>query len=293
MATVSDIQARGYSNAHGPFAHNPVFKRAAACSAAELGSWRKRPLAPCYPFIWLGKTQQKVRIHGHLSRRTVCTVLGLDMAGQMQALGLYASESDGAGFWHSVLTDLAGRGVDDIFVAIVDGLNGFPEATSCLFPRTDIQLRVLYQIRNSMKYVSPKHQKAFMADLKPVYDIYSTRNHTDSERALAALEKKWGRHYPIAVQTWRNKWSNISTWFSYPPAIRELIYATNVIDSAHRQFRMLCRGQDVFNSETALLTSLLAASQAAEGRWVIPEDNWRKTLPLLEAQFTGRIDKST
>lgn len=255
----------------------------------EFNSWQKHPLEPCYPFVWLGKTHHKIRSIGHVSRCTACTVLGLDTNGNTRVLGIYACQSEGAGFWRTVLDDLAGRGVKDILIAIVDGLNGFPEASARLFPHTDIQLRILYQIRNSMKYVSPEHQKAFMADLKPVYDIYSTQNRAESEHALEALEAKWGRHYPVAVQTWRNKWANIATCFNYPPAIREIIYATNTTDSAHRQFRLLCEGKDIFSSEYAVLSLLLTACQTVKQRWTVPHENWREIHSALGGHFTERF----
>src|SRR5690606_26600729 len=157
--------------------------------------------------------------------------------------GLYVSESEGANFWLSVLTDLQQRGVKDILIAAVDGLTGFPEAINSIYPDTEVQLCIIHQIRNSMRYVASKNQKAFMADLKPVYKAATK---LEAETALDELEAKWGKQYPIVIQSWRRKWSNLSVFFKYPDAIRRVIYTTNAIEAVHRQFRKLTKTKGAF-----------------------------------------------
>ena len=161
------------------------------------------------------------------------TVLGLNLTGRKEVLGLYLADSEGANFWLGVLTDLQNRGVQDILIASVDGLTGFPEAIQAIFPKTEVQLCVVHQIRNSLRYVGSKHHKAFMVDLKRVYQAL---NKAAAETALDELEQIWGDKYPIVIQSWRNKWDNLSVYFRYPEPIRKVIYTTNSIEAVHRQF---------------------------------------------------------
>jgi len=176
----------------------------------ELKEWQKRPLDQLYPFVWLDAIHYKVKQEGRYESKAVYTVLGLNIEGKKEILGLYLSETEGANFWLSVLTDLNNRGLEESLIASVDGLKGFPEAINDLFPQTEVQLCVIHQIRNSMKYVSSKNQKAFMADLKPVNRAVSKEA---AEEALDELEKRWGQQYPIVIKSWRSKWENLSVYF--------------------------------------------------------------------------------
>ncbi|WP_420300998.1 IS256 family transposase [Enterobacter sp. BNK-8] len=162
----------------------------------ELKQWQQRPLEAVYPFVWLDAIHYKIREDGRYQSKAVYTVLALNLEGKKEILGLYLSESEGANFWLSVLTDLQNRGVNDILIACVDGLTGFPEAINSIYPNTEGQLCVIHQIRNSIKYVASKHHKAFMADLKPVYRAVSKEA---AEVALDELEAKWGQHYPVVL----------------------------------------------------------------------------------------------
>ena len=202
-------------------------------------------------------------------------------------LGLYVSESEGARFWLSVLTDLNNRGVQDILIAAVDGLTGFPEAINSIFPETEVQLCIIHQIRNSMRYVASKNQKAFMADLKPVYKASAI---DAAEDALDALEAKWGKQYPIVIQSWRNKWENLSVYFKYPEPIRRVIYTTNTIEAVHRQFRKLTKTKGGFPNENSLLKLLYVGIKNARKKWTMPILNWNLTLSQLAIYFEGRLD---
>ncbi len=209
------------------------------------------------------------------------------MEGKKEILGLYLSQSEGANFWLSVFTDLQNRGVEDILIASVDGLTGFPEAINSIFPETEVQLCIIHQIRNSMKYVASKNQKAFMADLKPVYKALTKEA---AENALDELENRWGAKYPIVIKSWRNKWENLSVYFKYPDDIRRVIYTTNAIESIHRQFRKLTKTKGAFPNENSLLKLLYVGIQNASKKWTMPIHNWNLTLSQLAIYFEGRLD---
>jgi len=253
----------------------------------ELKAWQQRPLDSHYPFVWLDAIHYKVKENGRYGNKAIYTVLGLNMEGKKEILGLYLSESEGANFWLSVLTDLQNRGIKDILIAAVDGLSGFPEAINSIFPHTEVQLCVIHQIRNSMKYVASKNQKAFMADLKPAYKA-PTRE--AAEAALDELEDRWGAQYPIVIKSWRHKWANLSVYFKYPEAIRRVIYTTNAIEAIHRQFRKLTKTKGAFPNENSLLKLLYAGIQNASKKWTMPIHNWSLTLSQLAIYFEGRLD---
>lgn len=204
----------------------------------ELKSWQEREPDAIYPFVWLDAIHYKVKENGRFVAKAIYTILGLTIEGKKDLLGLYVSESEGARYWLTVLTDLHNRGVKDILIACIDGLKGFPEAIETIYPHTQIQLCVIHQIRNSMKYVASKNQKAFMSDLKPVYRAASK---AAAETALEELDDKWGKQYPVVVQSWRSKWDNLSVYFQYPDYVRKAIYTTNAIEAVHRQFRKLTK----------------------------------------------------
>ncbi|ADZ41392.1 putative transposase [Yersinia enterocolitica subsp. palearctica 105.5R(r)] len=254
----------------------------------ELKQWQQRPLEAVYPFVWLDAIHYKIRENGRYQSKAVYTVLALNLEGKKEILGLYLSENEGANFWLSVLTDLQNRGVNDILIACVDGLTGFPEAINSIYPDTEVQLCVIHQIRNSIKYVASKHHKAFMADLKPVYRAVSKEA---AETALDELEEKWGQQYPVVLQSWRRKWENLSHYFRYPATIRKVIYTTNAIESVHRQFRKLTKTKGAFPNENSLLKLLYLGLMNAQEKWTMPIQSWNLTLSQLAIYFEGRQDK--
>ncbi|WP_040395291.1 IS256 family transposase, partial [Catenovulum agarivorans] len=249
--------------------------------------WRCRPLADIYPIVWLDAIHYKVKESGRYVSKAIYTILGLDLEGQKELLGLYISENEGANYWLSVLTDLHNRGVKDILIACVDGLTGFPEAIASIYPQTETQLCVIHQIRNSMKYVASKHQKAFMADLKPVYRAATK---LEAEVALDELEAKWGTQYPIVIASWRKKWDNLSLYFQYPESIRKAIYTTNAVEAVHRQFRKLTKSKGAFPNENSLLKLLYAGILNATEKWTMPVNNWNLALSQFAIHFEGRLD---
>ncbi|WGY44836.1 IS256 family transposase [Vibrio sp. ABG19] len=253
----------------------------------ELKEWQQRPLDALYPFVWLDAIHYKIKEDGRYVSKAIYTILGLNIEGKKELLGLYLSESEGANYWLSVLTDLYNRGVEDILIACVDGLTGFPEAIATIYPDTEVQQCIIHQIRNSMKYVASKHQKAFMADLKPVYRAVSKEA---AEMELDRLEAKWGQQYPIVIRSWRNKWANLSVYFKYPEYVRKAIYTTNAIEAVHRQFRKLTKTKGGFPNENSLLKLLYAGILNASNKWTMPIQNWNMTLSQLAIHFEGRLD---
>ena len=253
----------------------------------KVKQWQIRPLDSIYPFVWLDAIHYKIKDGGKYVSKAVYTVLGVNMDGKKDILGLYLSETEGANFWLSVLTDLNNRGLNDILIASVDGLKGFPEAIKTIFPKTEVQLCIIHQIRNSIRYVASKNHKEFMNDLKPVYQAVSKEA---AEDALLALDEKWGKLYPIVLQSWNNKWENLSVYFKYPKEIRKVIYTTNIIESVHRQFRKLTKTKGAFPNDNSLLKLLFMGIKNSEKKWTMPVWNWSLTLSQLAIFFEGRLD---
>ncbi|HKM18736.1 MAG TPA: IS256 family transposase [Aliarcobacter sp.] len=252
----------------------------------KLEEWRKRPLESIYPFIYLDAIHYKVRDEGHYVSKAFYTVLGVNLEGKKEILGLYLNESEGAKFWLQVLTDLQNRGVEDILIASVDGLKGFPDAINAVFPDTEVQLCIVHQIRNSLKYVASKDQKQFVSELKVVYQAFTKE---EAETELNKLEEKWGKKYPIIFESWRNKWDNLSNYFKYAEPIRRVIYTTNIIESVHRQFRTLTKTKGAFPNDNSLLKLLFAGIQNAEKKWSMPIKNWSLTISQLNIHFKERL----
>jgi len=254
----------------------------------KVKEWQARPLEALYPFVWLDAIHYKIKDGGKYVSKAVYTILGVGIDGKKEVLGLYLSENEGANFWLQVLTDLNNRGLEDILIASVDGLNGFPEAINTIFPKTEVQLCIVHQIRNSLKYVASKDQKEFMKDLKIVYQA-STKEL--AEEGLLKLEEKWGKKYPLVINSWNNKWENLSVYFKYPKDIRKVIYTTNIIESVHRQFRKLTKTKGAFPNENSLLKLLYLGIKNASKKWTMPVWNWSLTISQLAIFFEGRLDK--
>jgi putative transposase len=248
--------------------------------------WQARPLEEVYPFVWMDAIHYKVREEGKIVSRAVYTVLGLNVHGIKDVLGIYISEAEGANFWLQVLTDLTNRGVKDILIASIDGLKGFSEAITTIFPKTEVQLCVVHQIRNSLKYVASKDQKAFLKDLKQVYKA-ATKDL--AEQRLNDLDAAWGKKYPIVIKSWRANWEELSTFFKYPEEIRKIIYTTNVIEGFHRQLRKVSKTKGAFTNENALLKLLYLAIRNIEKKWTQPPRNWGQTVLQLSVFFEGRL----
>jgi transposase-like protein len=248
--------------------------------------WQGRPLEEMYTIVWLDAMHYKVKDGGRVINRAVYNVLAINKEGKKELIGMYVSESEGANLWLSVLTDLKARGVEDILIACIDNLNGFAEAIESVFPKVEIQSCIVHQIRNSIKYVASKEQKVFLADLKLVYQAV---NKQTAEAELDKLEEKWGKRYPIVVESWRKNWHKLSTYFDYDPMIRKLIYTTNAVEGFHRQIRKVTKTKGVFPNDMALLKLIYLASQNIAKKWTQPLQNWGLTAQQLRIKFQERM----
>ena len=249
--------------------------------------WQTRELEDLYTMVWLDAMYYKIKDEsGHVVTRCLYNVLGIDLEGCKHLLGVYVSESEGARFWLSVLTDLQQRGVKDILIACIDNLGGFEEAIGSIFPKTEVQSCIVHQIRNTIKYVVSKDVKAVIADVKL---IYRAINKELAEEHLNALEEKWGKKYPIVIKSWRNNWHKLSTFFKYAADIRRLIYTTNTIEGFHRQIRKVTKTKGAFTNDMALLKLVYLASQRIEQKWTMPLQNWSLTMQQLCIMFEGRM----
>lgn len=253
----------------------------------ELQSWRERDLDPVYPIVWLDAIHYKIKENGRFVSKAIYTILALTIEGKKELLGLYLSDAEGAHYWLGVLTDLQNRGVKDILIVCVDGLKGFPDAIETVYPNAEVQLCIIHQIRNSVKYVASKNQKIFMADLKTVYKA-ATKN--AAEIALDELDNKWGKQYPVVIKSWRTKWDNLSVYFKYPEDVRRAIYTTNAVEAVHRQFRKLTKTKGGFPNENSLLKLLYAGVLNASEKWTHPVQNWNLTLSQMAIHFEGRLE---
>lgn len=253
----------------------------------KVKQWQSRPLEPVYCIVWLDAMHFKVREEGKVKHKALYNVLGINKEGRKEILGMYISESEGANFWLQVLTDLNNRGVKDILIACTDNLTGFSEAIHSIFPKADIQLCVIHQIRNSLKYVASKEQKVFMKDLKLVYQA-DTKD--QAETALLDLEEKWGKKYPVVIRSWNDNWDRLSTYFEYSPPIRRLIYTTNTVEGFHRQVRKVTKSKGAFTSDMALMKLVYLVTRRIEKKWTSPLQNWGLTVQQLAIRFEGRLE---
>lgn len=248
--------------------------------------WQQRPLENMYCIVWLDAMYYKVKEEGRTQTRCVYNVLGINKDGRKDVLGMYVSQSEGANFWLGVITDLRQRGVEDILIASIDNLKGFDEAIRTIYPYTEIQTCVVHQIRNSIKYVASKDQRAFIADLKLVY---RADNESQALTELDALKEKWGKKYPMVISSWENNWAKLSTYFKYPAGIRKLIYTTNTIEGYHRQIRKVTKNKGVFTSDMALLKLIYLATERIQQKWSMPLANWAICASQLKIIFADRM----
>lgn len=254
-----------------------------------IQEWRNRPLEAVYPFVWLDAIHYKVRHEGRVVSRAVYCIIGLNQDGYKELLGMYVGENEGAKFWLQVLTDLHHRGVNDIFIACIDNLQGFAEAIESIFPQTEVQLCVVHQIRNSQKYLSHKDVKAFMKDLQSVYRATTKEL---AERHLEQLSANWGARYPKVIESWKKNWPRLSSYFQYNKEIRRIMYTTNIIEGFHRQLRTVTKTKGAFQSEDALIKLLFLVQETIVAKWNKPVHNWNQTLAQLSIIFGDRLKLS-
>ena len=251
-----------------------------------IQEWRSRPLERVYPFVWLDAIHYKVRHEGRVVNRAVYCIIGLNQDGYKELLGMYIGEHEGSKFWLQVLTDLQNRGVEDIFIASIDNLQGFADAIESIFPQTEVQLCVVHQIRNSHKYLSYKDVKPFMKDLQGVYKATTKEQ---AERSLDQVAANWGQRYPKVIESWRKNWDRLSGYFQYNKDIRRIMYTTNIIEGFHRQLRTVTKTKGAFQSEDALMKLLFLVQENISAKWNKPVHNWNQTLAQLSIIFGDRL----
>jgi putative transposase len=253
----------------------------------EACQWFARPLDEVYPIAFLDAVHFKVKSDSHIQNRAAYICQGINASGYKDILGIWIGENEGAKFWLGVCNELKARGVKDILIACVDGLNGFPDAIRSVFPNTEVQLCIIHQIRNSLKYVASKDQKEFMKDLKLVYKAPS------EEIALSELDRlssKWGKKYSVVFDSWLNKWTELSTYFKYSPDIRRMIYTTNPVEAFNRQLRKLTKVKTMFPGDDALKKSLYLATIDIMKKWTSPVQNWGIALGQFTVTFGERLN---
>lgn len=252
----------------------------------QIEEWRTRPLESVYPFVFMDAIHYKVREEGRVVTKAVYCIIGVNQEGYRDLLGLYIGARESSKFWMQVLTDLQNRGLEDILIACIDNLTGFVEAIEAIYPKTDIQLCVIHQIRNSKKYLSYKDTKEFMNDLKRVYKATSSEK---AEHELNRLDQKWGKKYPKIIQSWRRNWDQLSLFFQYSPLIRKVIYTTNAIEAFHRQLRKVTKTKGSFTSDSALLKLLYLVQRDITSKWTKPMHNWNQILSQLGVLYDERL----
>ena len=252
----------------------------------EVFQWQNRPLEALYPIVWLDAIHYKVRSEGRIVHKAVYHVLGVNRDGIKEILGMYIGEKEGAKFWLQVLSDLQNRGVKDILIACIDNLAGFKEAIESIFPKTDVQLCVIHQIRNAFKYLKKKDRKEFIEDLR---SIYTALNLSEGERNLDNFDIKWGKEYPAVVRSWRTNWEGLSTFFHYPYDLRKIMYTTNSIESYHSQLRKITKSKRVFPSDDALLKLLYLVTIRITEKWSMPIKNWKSAFSQLSILYEDRM----
>lgn len=252
----------------------------------EVKAWQSRPLDSTYPIVYLDCIHAKVRDSGVVKAKAVYLAIGIDMTGNKEVLGLWIAQTEGAKFWLQVVTELKNRGLQDIFIACVDGLKGFPEAIETIYPKTKVQLCIVHMVRHSLNYVSWKVRKEVAADLKT---IYASGTVDQANAALDTFEERWGRDYPSIGQSWRRNWSRITPFFDYPPEIRKVIYTTNAIESVNMSLRKITKNRGSFPSDESLIKLFYLALRNISQKWSMPIRDWKAALNRFSIEFEDRV----
>ena len=284
--TTNDIESH-FQELYGIDVSDSTISRITDKVLPIIKEWQERPLEDIYAIVYLDAIHFHVRSEGRIVKKAVYIALGIDMEGRRDVLGMYVGENESAKFWLSILNGLKNRGVKDILIACIDGLTGFPQAISAVFPNTEIQHCIIHQIRNSTKFVSYKDLKALMADLKRVYTAPT------EEIALLELETfadKWDDKYPSISKSWEENWATLSTYFKYPEEIRKIIYTTNTVEGFNRQLRKVTKNKSVFPTDDSLLKMLYLAAMDITRKWTGHRQDWGKIRAQLMIYFGERLN---
>ena len=254
----------------------------------EVKTWQNRPLDAVYPILYLDALHVKIRDAGHVQNRAIYVALGVQMEGHKEVLGLWAGQAEGAKFWLQVVTELKNRGVQDIFIACVDGLKGLPQAIEAVFPKAQVQLCIVHLVRNSLNYVCWKERKAVAADLKPIYGAATS---DDAWQRLETFAEKWDGRYPSISQIWRRNWDQVSPFFAYPVEIRKVIYTTNAVESLNMSLRKVIKTRGSFPNEEAALKLLYLGLERAAKKWTRPVLDWKAALNRFAILYEDRLPR--
>jgi putative transposase len=252
----------------------------------EVRAWQSRPLDAVYPILYLDALQVKVKSQGRVVNKAIYLAFGVNLQGLKEVLGMWAAETEGAKFWLSVVTELKNRGVQDIFIACVDGLKGFPEAIESIYPQTQVQLCMVHMVRHSLSYVSHKDRKEVALDLKAIYQATTL---AEGEQQLGEFEQKWEKSYPVIVRSWRANWGRIVPMFGYPSEIRRAIYTTNTIESLNMTLRKITKNRSLFPNDEAVFKLMYLGLRNISKRWTMPIRDWRAAMNQFAILFEGRV----
>ncbi len=252
----------------------------------EVKAWQNRPLEEVYPILYLDALQFKVRDGAHVRNKAIYVAIGVKLDGLKEVLGLWVAQTEGAKFWLQVMTELKNRGVNDIFIACVDGLKGFPEAIETVFPKTEVQLCIVHLVRYSLNFVGWKQRKEVARDLKT---IYHAATEAEAETRLAEFAAKWDAKFPTIAKSWRSNWARVIPFFAHPPEIRRVIYTTNAVESLNMSLRKVTKARSSFPNDEAVLKLLYLALRNIAKKWTMPVRDWKAALNRFAIVYENRL----
>ena len=283
--TTRDIQAQ-LKDLYGVEVSAGLISTVTAEVMDEVKGWQTRPLDKIYPIVYLDALVIKVKEDKRVVNKAFYLALGVNIEGEKDLLGIWISQNEGAKFWLNVLNEIKNRGAEDILIACVDGLTGFPEAIEAIYPKTEVQLCIVHQIRNSLRFVSWKNKKTVAQDLRL---IYSAKTIDEAELALTSFSEKWDDQYPAISKSWLDKWEKLTPFFAYPQEIRKVIYTTNAIESLNMSLRKVIKHKRVFPNDDAALKQLYLALKNISKKWTMPIQNWKDAMNCFMIMFEERL----
>ena len=283
--TTRDIQAH-FEESYGVEVSPTFISQVTNEVLDEVKQWQQRPLDALYPVVYLDCLVVRSRDSGAVQNKSVYLALGINTDGEKELLGLWMAQTEGAKFWLSVMNELKNRGVQDIFIACCDGLKGFPEAIEAVFPKTQVQLCIVHQIRHSLRYVNWKQRKVIAADLKRIYGAATL---AEAELALAEFAEKWDDQHPTISLSWRNNWERLNVFFDYPPEIRKVIYTTNAIESLNASLRKITKTRRSFPTDDSVMKILYLALHQISKKWTMPIRDWKAAMSQFMIMYSDRV----
>ena len=283
--TTRDIRAH-FVDAYGVEVSPTFISTVTSAVMDEVSAWQSRPLDAVYPIVYLDALVVRSRASGAVQNKAVYLAPGINTDGEKELPGLWMAQTEGAKFWLSVMTELKNRGLQDILIACVDGLKGFPEAIEAIYPQTRIQLCIVHQVRHSLRYVSWKQRKEVAADLRRIYGAATL---TQAEKALDAFAERWDAEHPTISRSWRANWERLSVFFDYPPQIRKVIYTTNAIESLNASLRKVTKTRRSFPTDESVMKVLYLALHQIAKKWTMPIRDWKQAMSQFMILFGDRI----